>query len=48
MNVQIRERHRSPFLVRWDAVVTVIVCSLSSFSIGMAVMYQIMSPLLHR
>lgn len=41
-----RIRYRSTFLVRWDAVITVIVCSVASFSIGMAIMWKIMSPLL--
>ena len=45
---QIRTRHRSTFIVRWDAIITVIVASLASFALGSAATFAVMSPLLER
>jgi hypothetical protein len=36
-----RVRRRSTFIVRWDAVITVIVASLVAFCLGMAAQFAI-------
>lgn len=41
MSTELRERHRSSFFVRWDAVLTVIVASCVSFVLGMGVQYYL-------
>lgn len=43
-----RKRHRSHFLVRWDAVITCVVSSAVAFVLGMAFQWHIIAPLIIR